>query len=147
MSEADPLRSAHEDATRGTNPQFDEQAQRELEAEIRSEDLGFGEDSEINDEIPGFSPAPDGHPTLGQPPLGRTSPATRRRGLLANADPLSIGAGLVFFVIGGAYLLASGGHLSVNAGWTLSMLLVGLGLSGVISALIRFRRGSSRARR
>ncbi len=147
MSEADPLRSAHEGATQGTNPQFDEQAQRELEAEIRSEDLGLGDDSEINDAIPTFSPGPADHPTPSRPPLGRTSPATRRHGLFASADPLSIGAGLVFFVIGGAYLLASGGHLSVNAGWTLSMLLVGLGLSGVISALIRFRRGGDRARR
>lgn len=56
------------------------------------------------------------------------------------ADPVSIGAGLVFFLLGGAYLLASGGHLTVNAGWTLSFLLLGLGLSGVVGGLLRARR-------
>ncbi len=62
------------------------------------------------------------------------------RGRFADADPASIGAGIVFFLIGGAYLLASGGHLSVNAGWTLSLLLLGLGLSGVVGVLLRDRR-------
>lgn len=57
-------------------------------------------------------------------------------------DVVSIGAGLVFFLLGGAYLLASGGHLSVNAGWTLSFLAIGLGLSGVVGAVLRaFRNG------
>jgi hypothetical protein len=55
-------------------------------------------------------------------------------------DPVSIGAGIVFFLIGGAYLLASGGHLAVNAGWTLSLLVLGLGLSGVVGAVLRTRR-------
>lgn len=65
-----------------------------------------------------------------------------------SADPVSILAGLVFFAIGGAYLLASGGHLTVNAGWTLSFLLLGLGLSGVVGGLLRARRNSrARARR
>lgn len=74
-----------------------------------------------------FEPAPSREPD-------------RRRGRFRDADPASIGAGLVFFLIGGAYLLASGGHLTVNAGWTLSLLLLGLGLSGVVSALLRSRR-------
>jgi len=56
-------------------------------------------------------------------------------------DPVSIGAGLVFFLIGGAYLLASNGHLTVNAGWTLSLLALGLGLSGIVGAILRSRRG------
>jgi hypothetical protein len=64
------------------------------------------------------------------------------------ADPVSIGAGLVFFLIGGAYLLASGGHLTVNAGWTLSFLLLGLGLSGVVGGFLRAHLGRrARARR
>ncbi|MGH6655449.1 MAG: hypothetical protein ACRDVE_09605 [Actinocrinis sp.] len=129
------------DAHQGTSPEPDEQAQRELEAEIRSsapdEYPTLTGPGDLSDAIPGYSPAP----TPRQPP-----PAARR-GILANADPLSIGAGLVFFLIGGAYLLASGGHLTVNAGWTLSMLALGLGLSGVISALVRFGRGGDRARR
>jgi hypothetical protein len=56
-------------------------------------------------------------------------------------DPVSIGSGLVFFLIGGAYLLAAGGHLTVNAGWTLSILALGLGLSGIVGAILRSRRG------
>lgn len=59
-------------------------------------------------------------------------------------DAVSIGAGLVFFLTGGAYLLASGGHLSVNAGWTLSFLAAGLGLSGIIGAVLRARRNGDR---
>lgn len=59
-------------------------------------------------------------------------------------DAVSIGSGLVFFLIGGAYLLASGGHLAVNAGWTLSMLALGLGLSGIVGAVLRIRRGGGR---
>ena len=56
-------------------------------------------------------------------------------------DAVSIGSGIVFFLIGGAYLLASGGHLTVNAGWTLSLLVLGLGLAGVVGAVLRSRRG------
>ena len=59
-------------------------------------------------------------------------------------DPVSIGSGLVFFVIGGAYLLASGGHLAVNAGWTLTILALGLGLSGIVGAVLRSRRRDGR---
>ena len=68
--------------------------------------------------------------------------ARRRSGFATGgaADPVSIGAGLVFFLLGGAYLLASGGHLAVNAGWTLSFLLLGLGLSGVVGSFLRSRR-------
>lgn len=62
----------------------------------------------------------------------------------SNWDPVSIGAGIVFFVIGGAYLLASGDHLRVNAGWTLSILALGLGLSGVAGAVVRAWRGDRR---
>ena len=75
---------------------------------------------------------------------GRGSGAGPARDL----DPVSIGAGLVFFLLGGAYLLASGGHLRVNAGWTLSFLLLGLGLSGVVGGMLRARRNQrARARR
>lgn len=66
---------------------------------------------------------------------GRLGPQTR-----GGADPVSIGAGLVFLLLGGAYLLASGGHLNVNAGWTLSFLLLGLGSSGVVGTYLRARR-------
>jgi hypothetical protein len=78
---------------------------------------------------PGAEPGPAGEP---------------QRPERNQADPASIGSGIVFFLIGGAYLLASGGHLSVNAGWTLSALMLGLGLSGVVSALLRGRRGGGR---
>ncbi len=78
---------------------------------------------------------------FGTQPEPRPQPQPgRRRSRFSDADPASIGTGLVFFLIGGAYLLASGGHVTVNAGWTLSLLLVGLGLSGVVSALLRSRR-------
>jgi hypothetical protein len=85
------------------------------------------------------------HPTLqeaAQREAAETADAGRpRRGAaLHRADPVSIGVGLVFFLIGGAYLLASGGHLTVNAGWTLSLLLLGLGLSGVVGGLLNSRR-------
>lgn len=86
---------------------------------------------------------PDGVNELGE--RARPSGSTRRA-----ADPVSIGAGLVFFLLGGAYLLASGGHLTVNAGWTLSFLLIGLGLSGVAGSFLRARldsRARTRARR
>jgi hypothetical protein len=74
--------------------------------------------------------------------IGPAEPAGRPRGTTNRIDPVSVGAGLVFFLIGGAYLLASGGHLTVNAGWTFSLLLLGLGLSGVIGAILgRSRRG------
>ncbi len=82
-------------------------------------------------------------PTLHEPDvsLGTAEFAERPRNTVNRIDPVSIGAGLVFFLIGGAYLLASGGHLTVNAGWTFSLLLLGLGLSGVVGALLgRFRR-------
>jgi hypothetical protein len=68
----------------------------------------------------------------------------QERGRSNRADPVSIGSGIVFFLIGGAYLLASGGHLTVNAGWTLSMLALGLGLSGIVGAVLRVRRGGDR---
>lgn len=83
----------------------------------------------------GVNPEPGAEPG----PAAESRPTKRNE-----ADPASIGSGIVFFLIGGAYLLASGGHLSVNAGWTLSVLLLGLGLSGVVSALLRARRGRGR---
>jgi hypothetical protein len=55
-------------------------------------------------------------------------------------DPTSIAAGVVFFLLGGAYLLASSGHLTVNAAWTISLLFIGLGLSGVLGAALADRR-------
>jgi hypothetical protein len=55
-------------------------------------------------------------------------------------DPPSITAGTVFFLLGGAYLLAAGGHLRVNAGWALSVLAVGLGVAGIIGAVLRLTR-------
>jgi hypothetical protein len=78
------------------------------------------------------------YPTVGEPPMSEE----HRRGALDRADPVSIGAGLVLVLLGGAYLLATSGHLIVNAGWTLSLLLLGLGLSGVVGGLLgRARRG------
>lgn len=73
-------------------------------------------------------------PTNSQAASQRSASARR------TADPVSIGAGLVFLLLGGAYLLASGGHVTVNAGWTLSFLLLGLGLSGVVGSFLRARR-------
>ena len=55
-------------------------------------------------------------------------------------DPPSITAGTVFFLLGGAYFLAGGGHLRVNAAWTLSLLFIGLGVAGVIGAVLRLTR-------
>jgi hypothetical protein len=76
----------------------------------------------------------------------RGNRAGRGLSMRDSADPVSILAGLVFFALGGVYLLASGGHLDVNAGWTLSFLLLGLGLSGVVGGLLRARRnGRARA--
>ena len=108
-------------------------------------------DPERPDEYPTLreAPAEAEFPTLHEPAesLGTAGspqfePAGRPRSTPNRIDPVSIGAGLVFFLIGGAYLLASGGHLTVNAGWTFSLLLLGLGLSGVIGALVnRSRRG------
>ena len=69
----------------------------------------------------------------------RPVPGTSRRN---SADPVSVAAGMVFFLLGGAYLLAAGGHLTVNAGWTLSFLFLGLGLSGVVGGFLRARRNS-----
>lgn len=54
-------------------------------------------------------------------------------------DPTSIAAGVVFFLLGGAYLLAASGHLTVNAAWTISLLFIGLGLSGVLGAALHDR--------
>ena len=71
-------------------------------------------------------------------------PAEPDRNRSRQPDPVSIGSGLVFFLVGGAYLLASGGQLTVNAGWTLSMLALGLGLSGIVGAVLRSRRGGDR---
>ena len=86
---------------------------------------------------PGRTGMPPEYPTLQEVPAPQTPP----RAALERADPVSVGAGLVFFLIGGAYLLASGGHLTVNAGWTLSLLFLGLGLSGVVGTIVRVRRG------
>jgi hypothetical protein len=55
-------------------------------------------------------------------------------------DPPSITAGTVFFLLGGAYFLAAGGHLRVNAGWALSTLAIGLGAAGIIGAVMRLTR-------
>lgn len=79
-------------------------------------------------------------PRQAQPEPGREPD----RGPSNTPDPVSIGAGLVFFLIGGAYLLASGGHLTVNAGWTFSILLLGLGLSGIVGAVLRSRSRDER---
>jgi hypothetical protein len=113
---------------------------------------------------PGEPGEPDSeeYPTISEPSSGRgedptlqaaapreTAAAderTRRGGTFDRADPVSIGIGLVFFLIGGAYLLAAGGHLTVNAGWTLSLLLLGLGLSGVVGGLLKSRRGGPNRR-
>ena len=91
---------------------------------------------------PGFETGQ--YPTLHEPPAPfEFEPPRGPRAALGRFDPVSVGAGLVFFLIGGAYVLASGGHVTVNAGWTLSLLLLGLGLSGVVGGLV----GQSRRRR
>jgi hypothetical protein len=63
-----------------------------------------------------------------------------RRPRARTPDVTSIAAGVVFFLLGGAYLLASSGHLTVNAAWTISLLFIGLGLSGVLGAALADRR-------
>ena len=70
------------------------------------------------------------------PPPTRTGPRFARR----SPDPTSIGAGIVFFLLGGAYLLASSGHLTVNAAWSVSLLFIGLGLAGLLGAALGARR-------
>jgi hypothetical protein len=54
-------------------------------------------------------------------------------------DAASILAGLVFVAIGLVYLLASGGHASVGARWTVSLLVLGLGLTAVVGLVTRRR--------
>ena len=66
--------------------------------------------------------------------------STGRRPGTRIPDPTSIAAGVVFFLLGGAYLLAASGHLTVNAAWTISLLFIGLGLSGVLGAALHDRR-------
>ena len=65
--------------------------------------------------------------------------STGRRPGTRTPDPTSIAAGVVFFLLGGAYLLAASGHLTVNAAWTISLLFIGLGLSGVLGAALHDR--------
>jgi hypothetical protein len=72
---------------------------------------------------------PESVPT---PPAQR--PSTR------TPDPTSIAAGVVFFLLGGAYLLAASGHLAVNAAWTISLMFIGLGVSGLLGAALAGRR-------
>lgn len=74
-------------------------------------------------------PAPAPTPASGRPRFADRSP-----------DPTSIVAGIVFFLLGGAYLLASAGHLTVNAAWTVSLLFIGLGLAGLLGAAFGARR-------
>jgi hypothetical protein len=68
------------------------------------------------------------------------STGQRRPAPVRTPDVVSIAAGLVFFALGAAYLLASSGHLTVNAAWTVSLLFIGLGLSGFLGAAINSRR-------
>lgn len=92
-------------------------------------------------------PYRDHQPDQIHQPYQSPQPETNQRpdrGRSRQPDPVSIGSGLVFFLIGGAYLLASGGHLTVNAGWTLSLLALGLGLSGIVGAILRSRRSDDR---
>lgn len=63
-----------------------------------------------------------------------------RRPPTPTPDLTSIVAGIVFFILGGAYLLASSGHLTVNAAWSVSLLFIGLGLSGILGAVFSSRR-------
>ncbi len=86
-------------------------------------------------------PEQDSNPGFEPPRQPRREPD---RSPANTPDPVSIGAGLVFFLIGGAYLLSSGGHLTVNAGWALSILGLGLGLSGIVGALLRSRHRDER---
>jgi hypothetical protein len=75
----------------------------------------------------------------------RVNPVSRSTGQRPSGpklapDATSIAAGLVFFILGGAYLLASSGHLTVNAAWTVSLLFIGLGLSGFLGVALNSRR-------
>ena len=84
---------------------------------------------------------PKARQTIGQDPSATPAPApTGRRFADRGPDPTSIGAGIVFFLLGGAYLLASSGHLTVNAAWTVSLLFIGLGLAGLLGAALGARR-------
>jgi hypothetical protein len=69
-----------------------------------------------------------------------SSSTSRRTSAARTPDPTSIGAGIVFFAFGAAYLLASSGHLAVNGAWSASLLLVGLGLAGLLGGTLRSRR-------
>jgi hypothetical protein len=55
-------------------------------------------------------------------------------------DAASILAGLVFVAVGLVYLLSTGGHVTVGARWAISLLVLGLGVTGVVGALTRRRR-------
>ena len=84
---------------------------------------------------------PEPEPTNPAPAAPKpTSTRTRPRFNDRSPDPTSIIAGIVFFLIGGAYLLASSGHLTVNAAWTVSLLFIGLGLAGLLGAVLGVRR-------
>jgi hypothetical protein len=85
--------------------------------------------------------APEPEPISPAPPTP-TPPPTPARPRFADRspDPTSIVAGIVFFLLGGAYLLASSGHLAVNAAWTVSLLFIGLGLAGLLGAVFGARR-------
>ncbi|MBR7837443.1 hypothetical protein KDL01_29460 [Actinospica durhamensis] len=55
-------------------------------------------------------------------------------------DAASILAGLVFMAVGLVYLLSSSGHGTSQARWTISLLVLGLGITAVVGVLTRRRR-------
>lgn len=86
-------------------------------------------------------PEPISRPTAASVPKpARVPTPPRPRFADRSPDPTSIVAGIVFFLLGGAYLLASSGHLTVNAAWTVSLLFIGLGLAGLLGAALGVRR-------
>jgi len=88
-----------------------------------------------------IGPIPEPDPISPPPPAPTPKPTpTRPRFTDRSPDPTSIVAGIVFFLLGGAYLLASSGHLTVNAAWTVSLLFIGLGLAGLLGAAFGARR-------
>jgi hypothetical protein len=54
-----------------------------------------------------------------------------------NVDPTSLVAGLVFVVIGIAYVLDAADVLTVQAKWVVPLALIGLGVAGLAGSILR----------
>jgi hypothetical protein len=61
-----------------------------------------------------------------------------------DADLTSLIAGLVFALIGAAYLVDAAGVLDLKVRWVLPLVLIGLGVAGLAGSLLRAsRRGAA----